>query len=185
MARNITDLRRRFGRVFVVGRSIGATIGVDLAAQGLVDGVVLINPFVFLKRHGSIKPESLYTFGRILTPYVPVLLSLNMSRPDTRHLALRYSWVPTSSGPLLSEYAWTVHLKAKGISTPALIITSSRDQIVDPSSSDVLAESFVADRVRRIVLPRSGHVAVLDWDGPQVVEAVTGFLQELGSSRLP
>jgi len=157
-------------------------MAIDLASQYPVEGLVAINPLLWLKRYGPVRPEALYGFARFLTPYVPYLKSLNMSRPETLHLAAGSSWVPTAQATALSRYASDVHNRAERVRAPALVITSLRDRVVDPSSSAAFAARFASKRVERLELSRSGHIAQLDWDGPQVIEAVSSFLEGLRST---
>ena len=182
MGRHLHELKASHARVFVVGRSLGGTIAIDLASRYPVEGIVAINPLLLLKRYGPVRPETLYGFARFLTPYVPYLKSLNMSRPEMLHLAAGTSWVPTAQAIALSRYASEVHGRAERVRAPALVITSLRDRIVDPSSSGAFAERFSSKRVDRLELSRSGHIAQLDWDGPQVIEAVARFLEGLRST---
>jgi carboxylesterase len=50
--------------------------------------------------------------------------------------------------------------------------------VVEPSNSDVLAES-VAGPVERVWLDRSYHVATLDYDKAEVEEKVVEFAQRV------
>jgi carboxylesterase len=70
--------------------------------------------------------------------------------------------------------------RLSSITCPVLIVTSTQDHVVDPSNSDVLAES-VKGPVERMVLDRSYHVATLDYDKADIEAKVVEFAQRVTS----
>ncbi len=68
--------------------------------------------------------------------------------------------------PMLSQYG--------SCSIPMLLITSKNDHVVDPATSDQLAEHW-GGPVERILLERSFHVATQDYDKDLINELALTF----------
>jgi carboxylesterase len=64
------------------------------------------------------------------------------------------------------------------ITCPVLIMTSANDHVVEPISSDHLADA-VAGPMERITLERSYHVATLDYDAELVCQSAVAFAQKV------
>ena len=82
--------------------------------------------------------------------------------------------------PLLSLMDGLAALQADlgAITCPVLIMTSPNDHVVEPASSDHLAEA-VAGPVERDTLERSYHVATLDYDAELVRREAVAFAQKV------
>ena len=82
--------------------------------------------------------------------------------------------------PLLSLMDGLAALQADlgAITCPVLIMTSPNDHVVEPASSDHLAEA-VAGPVERVTLERSYHVATLDYDAELVCREAVAFAQKV------
>jgi carboxylesterase len=86
--------------------------------------------------------------------------------------------------PLISlmEATTDLHGRLAEIRCPVLILTSPRDHVVPPSSSDVLAGG-VAGSVERVLLERSYHVATLDFDRDVVEKRTVEFALRVTSAH--
>jgi len=86
----------------------------------------------------------------------------------------------TPLAPLLSLMDGLAALQADlgAIACPVLVMTSPNDHVVEPVSSDHLAQS-VSGPVERITLERSYHVATLDYDAELIRQEAVAFAQKV------
>lgn len=145
----------------VVGQSMGAALALALAAEGACQAVVAINPLhadaeaiegiVWRLSRGhdwlEVGPSAL---GEVAYERLPLTAVLDMHRGVA-----------------------TIDLGA--VSVPVLVVTGQLDDVVDPASSDLVADA-VGGPVTRLRLASSGHVATLDADRAELVIAVTQFV---------
>lgn len=181
-----TELAAHCRRVVVVGLSMGGTLACWLAARHPeVAGIVCVNPMV-----EPVAPSFLELLRQTLAAGVTVLPALgsDVARPGVADSA--YPGLPVP--PLLTLLEALPEL-ARGlgdIRCPVLLLTSVKDHVVPPSSSDFLA-ARVAGPVERVRLEHSYHVATLDFDAEEIearavafATAVTAPAPDLGSSRV-
>ena len=164
------DLAGRTHRVVTVGLSMGATLAASVAARHpAVAGLVAVN--------GMFEPPA-PSFLEMLRASVeqgvdrfPGIGS-DIALPGVSEGA----YPETPIVPLLSlmEAATELHGRLGDIRCPVLILTSTQDHVVPPSSSDVLATG-VAGPVERVTLERSYHVATLDFDRHLVEKRAVEF----------
>jgi carboxylesterase len=149
----------------VIGQSMGACIALALAAEGACLAVVAINPL-------AADPDALDG------------LEWRQSRGHSRIEVdpstvgeVAYEWLPIEA--LLAMHHGIAALDLAAVTVPTLIVTSAHDDVVDPTSSDLVAGAL-GGVVRRVTLPNSGHVATLDADRAALHTAVLAFLATLG-----
>ena len=151
----------------VIGQSMGANLALSLAAQGACRAVVAVNPL-------AADPDALDGLewrGARGHERIEV-------EPSTVG-EQAYDWLPISALQAMHEGIIVQDLSK--VVLPTLIVTSADDEVVDPASSDQVAESLgvKAHRVRL----RGGHVATLDADRDTLCTAVLAFIATL--SRPP
>jgi carboxylesterase len=155
------DAARAWEADVVVGQSMGACLALQLAAEQRCRAVVCINP---------VAPDPDAIDG----------LEWRKSRG--------HEWIDVAASSV-GEIAYerlpidALITMAKGITTiniaavdqPTLVATSMNDDVVDPSSSDVIASALTGD-VRRLRLRHSGHVATLDCERDLLQRAIVEFV---------
>jgi carboxylesterase len=173
----VEDAYRRLAaghdRVVLVGLSMGATLAAWLAAapddHSQVAGLACVNPYVeppaasFRElMHGFLDAG----FGCVPGP------ANDVAEPEADEGG--YDQWPIE--PLLSLFDALDDLvpRLPAIACPVLVVTSRRDHVVPPSSSDLLAER-VSGPVERLWLERSFHLATLDVERDVVENAVVDF----------
>lgn len=155
--------------VAVVGLSMGGALTAWLASDHPeIAGVACINAVVSTPEgmHGSVE--------QMLAAGETVMAGIGSDIAKEGVVELAYADTPLKPILSLFEAAADVGTRLGRITCPVLIVTSPQDHVVDPSNSDLLAES-VAGPVERVTAPDSYHVVTLDHDGPAVVEAITAF----------
>lgn len=164
------------GKVVVVGLSMGGALTAALAeAHAELAGIVLINTPVSAPDELSAALEGMLAGG------VEVFDSIggDIADPD----ADEASYDETPLRPLLTMLAAGQQVRERlgEVTAPALIITSRQDHVVAPTDSDVLAEEL-AGPVERIWLENSYHVATLDYDAAEVMNATVDFTRRATSA---
>ena len=166
-------LAARTSRVVVVGLSMGGTLTMWLAARHPeVVGVVGINPL-------AVRNESVVDFVRQAldagTDRIPSIAG-DVADPAQREKA--YDATPLAPLLSLQEALTDLAPELVRVSCPVLLLTSPQDHTVPPTDSDALAAA-VSGPVERVTLPRSFHVATIDYDKDLVTEQVTAFVRKV------
>jgi carboxylesterase len=177
-------LRDRASRVSIVGLSTGCPLALQLALDEPVDRLVLISPFLALKRQWfHLLP--LETFAPLVEKLQPII---RRQGPDIRNSAMaRFAWQYTHLttfrvSALRSALALIRQLKPRlpEITSPTLIFQSSSDEVVDPSGARLLMKNLGSTKKEVHWLSRSNHVLTLDYEMDFVTEKTLDFL--LGNS---
>jgi carboxylesterase len=147
----------------VVGQSMGANLALSLAATGRCRAVVAINPL-------AADPDALDGLEwRISRGHERIEVEPSSVAEQAYH------WMPITALQAMHGGIFVQDLSK--VVVPTLIATSADDDVVDPTSSDVVAASLgvKAHRVRL----RGGHVATLDIDRDALSTAVATFIATL------
>jgi carboxylesterase len=171
------DLAGRTDRVVVAGLSMGATLAAWVTARNPgVAGLVAVN--------GMFEPPAPSFLEMLRTTVEQGIdrfpgIGSDIALPGVSEGA----YPETPIVPLMSLLEATTELEERlgQISCPVLILTSTQDHVVPPSSSDVLAAG-VAGPVERVVLERSYHVATLDFDRDLVEKRTVEFALRVTST---
>jgi carboxylesterase len=164
------DLAARCDRVVVVGLSMGGTLAGWLAERHLeISGLVLINPLV-----EPPAPELFEALHDMLAAGVEVApgIGSDIALPEATELA--YDATPLRAALSLFEAAGPVGEALSDIRCPVLLMTSREDHVVPSSNGDRVMAS-VAGPVERIWLERSYHVATLDYDRDELEARTVAF----------
>ena len=163
----------RTDRQVVVGLSMGGTLTAEIAATHDPAGAVFVNaaiaPVAGEMRTGA---EQLIDAGE--------RTMAGIGSDIAKEGVVESAYADTPLAPLLSLAAAVDALQPKlaDITCPILVLTSPEDHVVPSSSSDHLAES-VTGPVRRVSLDRSFHVATLDHDAQLVIDETLAFADEV------
>jgi carboxylesterase len=154
---------RAWPAAVVVGQSMGASLALDLAAQGDCLAVIAINPPA---------PDPDAVDG----------LEWRQSRghdwldgPPLGEGEVGYTRLPITALLEMTQGVFATDLNS--VTCPVLLVTSALDDVVDPAGADLIAAAL-GGSVDRITLHHSGHVATLGPDVEDLLEAITGFIAE-------
>lgn len=175
VAKAYTELSARVDKVVVAGLSMGGSLTLSTALeQPEVSGIVCINPACqpqaaeMIDMVKGMLAEGTETFPGIGSDIADP--EVKESSYSETPLAPLVSMVEDGIAPMVPRYA--------GCRVPMLLITSRNDHVVDPATSDQLAEQW-GGTVERILLDRSYHVATQDFDKELIFEAAVTFADKV------
>jgi carboxylesterase len=165
-------LRGRHERVFTVGLSLGGLLALCHAAEVDVDALVVIGtPLHLSSRLVSILPLIRYAW-----PYLPKRRGSDIRDPVARerHPSLRV--MPTVSVLELVRLQHRARALLGRIHAPLLVAHGRLDATVHPDNAQQIAAEVASAERELLWLPNSGHVAPVDYDGPELARAAVDFL---------
>jgi carboxylesterase len=178
--RSYAELSGRTDAVAVVALSMGGTLACHLAEHhGEIVGMVLINPFVDPPAESFREVlQGILDSGTEVAPGV----GSDIAKEGSTELA--YLGSPVAAALSLFAGIDEVAAHLGEIRCPVLLLSSRQDHVVPSSSGDVLVER-VSGPVERVWLERSYHVATLDYDAELVVARTVEFVRDvLGSAAV-
>lgn len=160
-------LTARCEQVALVGLSMGGTLACWLCENHPeVRGMAVVNPFV------DPPAESFRDVMRgLLDSGIELAPGVGSDIAKEGAVELAYAETPVAAALSLFEGIDEVAARLGEISCPVLLLSSREDHVVPSSSGDVLVAG-VSGPVERVWLERSYHVATLDHDAPEI-EALT------------
>jgi carboxylesterase len=167
-------LASRTGSVVVAGLSMGGSLTLYLAAQHPeIAGIVLVNPVVesddFVPLVDAAK--ALLAAGE---PFIQGVGN-DVADPDVTELA--YTSMPNACVLSLVDGLTALKEQLATIRQPALILHSTQDHIVPPSSVKLLTSSLAGPH-ELAELERSFHVATIDFDQDVINERAVAFADQ-------
>jgi carboxylesterase len=168
------ELADRCRTVVVAGLSMGGTLAVWLGTRHPeTAGLVLVNPLI----DGS-TPGITALVDQLKATDSDFVPGIGSDIAKEGGVESAYPMTPVQ--PLLDLHAVLAPLVADlgSIRCPVLLLTSTQDHVVEPTSSDTLAAG-VAGPVERVTLDHSFHVATLDNDAPLIEERAVEFARRV------
>jgi carboxylesterase len=174
-----TDLSARCPRVSVVGLSMGGTLACWLAERHPeIAGLTLVNPMV------ERQPELRAVLAEMLDAGTEVGPGIGSDIADPDAVELAYDGMPLAPVLSLLEALDEVESHLGDIRCPVLLLSSRQDHVVPTSSGDLLVAS-VSGHCERVWLERSYHVATLDYDRDEIEERTATFVSAVLTGSTP
>lgn len=152
--------RERGKPIFVIGLSMGAMIGLDLARTYPMDALVLLAPAVFVKRRFASLSHAL----KYLVPF------LRMGGEDES--------VAVGAVSSLLTYIKAVRLRVNEVHVPVLIMQGLLDQTIWPKGASYLYR-HIGSAIRRLEwLVHSPHVVTYGAEKEIIFQMSSDFLAE-------
>jgi carboxylesterase len=173
-------LAARCDEVAVVALSMGGTLACWLAERHPeVRGLVLVNPFVDPPAESFRDVlRGLLDAGTEIAPGVGSDIALEGAVEQA------YSGTPIAAALSLFEGIDGVAAGLGRITCPVLLLSSRNDHVVPSTSGDLLVAE-VGGPIERVWLERSFHVATLDHDAELVVSLSTSFVRDVLGTGAP
>lgn len=180
----LRELKKHYGKVVVVGHSMGGALSTLAAAEEPVDGLVLCAPFFGLTRDRVLGVPSVRLIRAAATvlrwvPRPPGRTPVN--KPENRVFVDAYSWFPMRGTLAALEVGERVNAPevAARISAPVLLIHSRGDTLTSPVAAEAAVARFGSPSKKIIWLEKSDHVIFWDYDEATAVDSVLSYLKEV------
>ncbi|HIW61193.1 MAG TPA: alpha/beta fold hydrolase [Candidatus Stackebrandtia excrementipullorum] len=160
--------------VFAFGHSMGGTLVLRLAQKRGTDlaGIVVCNPSLFDPR---------FTVNYLVPVIHPVVRSVPGIGSDIAQPGIfetSYPRVPLGALNSLRQLWRTVRSDLGRVTLPIRVFHSAVDHVVDPRNTQMLLAEIKSEDVADHVLPRSYHVATLDYDAQLLFEGSESFVRD-------
>ena len=191
------ELQRTVERVYYVGISLGALLGLKLASDegwGVRALALLGTPVVLSRRDRFTVPLVRYTPLRFAIRAVPKDYEKSVSEPEGR---LIYKMTSLPKLPVASVYELvrlqqTLSKELEKIVNPLLLVHAKRDRVAPPQNVDVVKKAVRSSIIETCLLEVSEHVVTLDYEKWLVAQEVASFFKRCdetpflnGSENLP
>jgi len=153
----------------VVGQSMGADLALQLAAEERCRAVVCINPV-------APDPDAVESL-QWLIDHGHTWVEVGPSTVDE----IAYERLPIEA--VVAMTAGVAEIDLTAVDRPVLLVTSANDDVVDPASSDRIADALRCD-VQRLRLRNSGHVATLGDERHLLQRVTVDFVSDSTGSHL-
>jgi carboxylesterase len=167
-------LRAECDQVVVGGLSMGGGLVLQLAAERGRDiaGVVLVNPAVNIARLDvKLVP--------VLKHVIPAMqgIASDIKKADVEERG--YLRTPLKAlHSMLKGYA-NVRTVLPEVTQPLLMLTSTVDHVVDPSSAQIIRSTVSSRDISEVRLSDSYHVATLDNDAQRILDESLSFIKRV------
>ncbi|NIA13476.1 MAG: alpha/beta fold hydrolase [Nitrospiraceae bacterium] len=179
-----TALKAKYGRVVLVGHSMGGALSTLTAAQADVDGLILGAPYFGVTHYWyyGFTPK---TWIRIASPFVRWLYKgsviVLVNRPEAKKQILSYRWTPVEGVTTLMEIGRRVNQPAvlDAVTCPVLLLHGAEDGAAEPAAAHAALARMASKDKRSVVLNRSDHHVFWDYDRALVAQETLQFLARI------
>ncbi|MFH0909388.1 MAG: alpha/beta fold hydrolase [bacterium] len=183
--REVRTLARESDQVWIVGHSMGASLGVDylLEYPDQADGIVLLTPLMGVSNARSplIPPRTLFEVGRhIFRPddLLESSFSLDLHTNEPVQFEDRDIFTPFSIYTELFRLMDTISSRAEEFKTPMLMVLSPDDKVVDCRAAERYFKAARSSPKDLYYVRDAGHAVPIDNGWDDVVRQIDGFIRD-------
>lgn len=169
-------------KIVVAGLSMGATLALRLTQQypsggahelgGQLAGTMVVNPSLATQRRDA----WLLPFAQRFIGSFPGIAN-DIAKPGARELA--YDRLPLKAAYSLRELWSLVRADLPQITGPLAVYQSATDHVVEAISTRILLDQVGSSDLTHHVLPRSFHVATLDYDADYIFSTSIEWIERI------
>ncbi|EFH86944.1 alpha/beta hydrolase [Ktedonobacter racemifer] len=162
-------------QVFLVGHSLGGALCLHIAAHEEVSGVIAMCAPLYMR------PWMLPAIRMVrqLTPFLPTLREDLRDAQARKHYTRNvYRWTPMAPVESMLLYLPRLREELPCITMPALIIAAQRDHVVPVRDGHEIYRLLGSPEKQLVVLKRSYHLVMKDYDRQEVEERSLAFIQK-------
>lgn len=176
--RNYRELADKCDSVFVMGLSMGGSLGLRLAEEkgDGIAGLVLVNPAV----HSERTDRHLLPVLRLFVPAFPGIAN-DIKKPGQDEGG--YDKIPLKAAYSLSQMWGVIKSDIGKVTQPLLIFRSIDDHVVEPSNTAWILANAASKDKEEVTLPESYHVATMDNDAQTIFDGSVAFVQRLTGTK--
>lgn len=171
--RALGELEARSTHVVVMGLSMGGTLALRLAEEHpQIAGLSLVNPAVHTERADR---HLLPILKHIVPGWPGITNDIAMPGQDEGG----YSKIPMKAMASLTDLWSVVRRDIRRVTQPLQLFQSGNDHVVEPSNAEWILSNVASADIEHVALPRSNHVATLDYDAPIIFERSADFVRRV------
>lgn len=160
----LLEMQERYGRVHVVGFSMGGLISLYLAAHHQVATVTTLACPIRLADWRQV----LVPLAKYFVPYYPA----RISNPEIAAQLDSYDRFPVATIHSLLRLARQVRKDLPRVTAPLLAVQGERDRWIAPESADYIVANTGSAVREQLLLPGRNHMVTLEHGREQVFQAV-------------
>jgi carboxylesterase len=164
----LLQLKERYGRVHVVGFSMGGLVALYLAAHHEVASVASLSAPSRLADWRQI----LVPLARYIIPYYPA----RISNPEIAAQLESYDRLPVAAIHSLIRLGKQVRKDLHRVRAPLLVMQGDRDKWIAADSADYIYDHAASAAKEKIILPGRNHLITLERGREEVFRAVHGWV---------
>ena len=168
----LASLRERHDRVVLVGVSMGGLVSLLLASRTPVTAVVTVGVPLRLKA----PPRWLVRGIAAVWPYLAKRGGSDIREPAARARHPSLAVMPVRSVAELMRLQERVREALVGVRAPLFVAHGALDRTADPADAREIHDGVGSTEKRLRVYARSGHIATVDYDGPQLASDAAEFV---------
>ncbi len=170
----LLDLQARCTQVFVGGLSMGAALTAYLAIHHPeITGIVLYSPAMWPANRMLVLTPVL----KYLVPKRPKKGASDLTDPQAESRLWHYEYEPVAAAHELLKLVCYVRSRLPQIVQPALVIHSTRDTVIHPTSARRTYAGLGSKDKELVTLHNSGHCLTVDSEWEFVAEKTYTFIQ--------
>jgi len=172
-------LRQRYGRVGIIGFSMGADLGLLLASRHEVDVLVLISPFLGFSQAMPLAShlESICRFSQWIIPYVKKIRLGMIKDPRGLKQYFAYWHMPLKAIIEVVEVGRMAVRSARSVSCNTMWAHSRRDSVASFSASLEAFRGMPAQYKKFLAYDQSDHTILYDYESGDLLENVCAFIR--------
>jgi carboxylesterase len=173
------ELRERYGQVGIIGFSMGADLGLQIASRHEVSMLVVINPFFRLARPSPFAAH-LAVWCRLLERFVPYIKKTKLGMindPDGLRQYFAYWHMPLRAIAEVARLGVQAAQSTRKVTCTTLWVHSRADRVADFTASLDAFNALPARNKRFIAYERSDHTILFDYDEETLLEQISAFIQ--------
>jgi carboxylesterase len=179
------ELRRSVEKVYYVGMSLGALLGLKLAIDegwGIRALALVGTPLVLTRLENFAVPLVKYTPLRFALHSVKKDFEKSVGDPEGRnsYKAASLPRIPVNAIYELVHLQKIVKGQLKQVTNPVLLVHAKNDRVAPPRNVALVKNGVSSDIVESVFLENSEHVVTMDRDKELVAEKVVEFFQKFG-----
>lgn len=164
------ELAGQCERVFVAGLSMGGALALRLAQRRDVAGVMLVNPAIATR-------DRRVPFAARLHRLLPAQPGIASDIANPVSIEAGYDKFSVTSLATMTHLWSEVRADLTSVTAPTLLFTSDQDHVVDDLTAEILRRDL--GNLTCVALPRSYHVATLDYDAEVIERESRSFIQRV------
>lgn len=168
----LDQLRSQYSVVFGVGISMGGLVTLQLAAERGFDAVVCVAVPLTLRQPGS----GLARFLKHVIRDLPKRGGSDICDPEARACHPSMPVMPLAGVAELQKLQKQVRARLSDVQVPILAAHGAKDKTAHPADAETILEAVASQETEHLVLPSSGHIVPVDFDGPVLASATVRFL---------